>query len=102
MFEISWSEVLIVGVAALIVLGPKDLPVVMRTVGRYAGWAKRQIDSFRSQLDTAVRDADLDLVRKEMEAIQNATNREITGARKSFEALPRRAAEVTTAKPDTL
>lgn len=76
MFEISWSEMMIVAVAALIVLDPKDLPVLMRTVGRYAGWAKRQIGSFREQLDTAVREADLDLVRKEMEEIEKAASRD--------------------------
>ncbi len=102
MFEIGWSEMLIVAVLALVVLGPKDLPVLLRTVGRYAGMAKRQVDSFRAQLDTAMRDADLERVRKEMEALQDATNREIMAARKSIEAAPPRADDVTVAKPDPL
>ncbi|HEX2841583.1 Sec-independent protein translocase protein TatB [Hyphomicrobium sp.] len=83
MFEISWSEMMIVGVAALIVLGPKDLPVLMRTIGRYAGWAKRQVGSFREQLDAAVRDADLDLVRREMEEIQKAASRDTARLQRS-------------------
>lgn len=84
MFDIGWSEMLIVAAVTLIVLGPKDLPVLMRTIGRYAGMAKRQVKSFQAQIDSAVRDADLDLVRKEMEAI-----------RKTAEAGPSVAAEPT-------
>lgn len=81
MFEIGWSEILIVAVVALVVVGPKDLPVLLRTIGRYAGMAKRQFESFRAQIDTAVREADLDLVRKEMEAIRRAADPEVAVAR---------------------
>lgn len=70
MFEIGWSELLIVAVVALVVVGPKDLPVLLRTIGRYVGDAKRLMGSLRTQFDDAVREADLDLVRKELEAVQ--------------------------------
>lgn len=85
MFEIGWSEILIVAIVALVVVGPKDLPVLLRSIGRYAGMAKRQVAAFRAELDTAMKSADLDLVHKEMEALQSATNREISSARKSAE-----------------
>jgi sec-independent protein translocase protein TatB len=77
MLDISWSEMMIVAVAALIFLGPRDIPVLMRTLGRYWGWGRSQIGAFRSQLDTAVREADLDLVRKELEALQKGTKRDV-------------------------
>lgn len=76
MFEIGWSEFLIVAVVALVVVGPKDLPVLLRTIGRYVGDAKRLAGSLRAQLDDAVREADLDLVRKELEAVKAASEME--------------------------
>lgn len=81
MFEIDWSEILILGVVALVVLGPKDLPVFLRTVGRYAGAAKRQVGALRAHLDDAVREADLDLVRRELEEVRVAADKAAAGAR---------------------
>lgn len=73
MFEIGWSELLIVAVVALVVVGPKDLPVLLRSIGRYVGDAKRLMGSLRTQFDDAVREADIDLVRKELEAVKAAS-----------------------------
>lgn len=77
MFEIGWSEIFIVSVVALVVVGPKDLPVLLRSIGRYAGQAKRYVDAFRTQLDDVVREADLDLVGKEMEEIRRGADSQI-------------------------
>lgn len=84
MFDIGWSEILIVAGVALVVVGPKDLPVLMRTIGRYAGMAKRQVDAFRAELNVVMREADLDLVRKEMEAIKQSAGHEVSAASKSL------------------
>ena len=51
MFEIGWSELLILAIVTLIFVGPKELPVFLRTLGRYAGSIKRQAAEFRSQFD---------------------------------------------------
>lgn len=80
MFEISWSELLILAVVTLIFVGPKELPVFLRTLGRYAGSIKRQAAEFRSQFDAAMREAELDTMRKEMEAMQASVNSEIMNA----------------------
>ncbi|HPG89885.1 MAG TPA: Sec-independent protein translocase protein TatB [Hyphomicrobium sp.] len=77
MFDVSWSELLILGIVTLIFVGPKELPVFMRTLGRYAGSVKRQAAEFRSQFDAAMREAELDSMRKEMEAMQASVNSEI-------------------------
>ena len=81
MFEVGWSEIIIVAVVALVVVGPKDLPLLLRTIGRYAGEAKRYLDAFRSQFDEVVRKADLDLVRKEMNDVRAAVDMEIAQGR---------------------
>ena len=81
MFEIGWSELLILAIVTLIFVGPKELPVFLRTLGRYAGSIKRQAAEFRSQFDAAMREAELDTMRKEMEALQASVNAEVMGAK---------------------
>lgn len=86
MFEVGWSEILIVAIVALIVVGPKELPALLRTIGRYTGMAKRQFESFKAQLDAAVSEADLDLVQKEMDAISKTADKEAASARNALDA----------------
>ncbi|HML42661.1 MULTISPECIES: Sec-independent protein translocase protein TatB [Hyphomicrobium] len=92
MFEIGWSEILIVALVALVVVGPKDLPVLLRTIGRYAGMAKRTVASLREQIDATVREADLDLVRKEMQALENAAARDLGPGRVPARPMERKPA----------
>ncbi len=63
MFDIGWTEILIIAVVAIIVVGPKDLPRMLRTLGRYAGQLRRTAGEFRSQFDDAIRDSELDELR---------------------------------------
>jgi sec-independent protein translocase protein TatB len=85
MFEISWSELLILGIVTLIFVGPKELPVFLRTLGRYAGSIKRQATEFRAQFDEAMREAELDSMKKEMEAMQASVNAEVMRAKSAFD-----------------
>ena len=55
MFEISWSELLILAVVTLLFVGPKDLPIFLRTIGRYAGAPRRQAAEFRQACAHACR-----------------------------------------------
>ena len=81
MFEISWSELLILAIVTLIFVGPKELPVFLRTIGRYAGMVKRQATEFRAQFDAALREAELESVTKEFESMQASVNAEVMGAK---------------------
>ena len=64
MFDIGYSELLVIAVVALIVIGPKDLPRVMRTVGHWVGRARGMARHFRSGLDTMMREAELEEMEK--------------------------------------
>ncbi len=66
MFDISWGEMVLVGVVALVVIGPKELPTVMRTVGKYVAKLRTMAGDFRAQFDEAMREAELDEVRKQV------------------------------------
>ena len=72
MFDIGWSEMLIIGVIAIVVVGPKDLPRMMRTVGQYVGKAKRMAREFQTQFDDAVRDSELGDVRQTFNDLKSA------------------------------
>jgi sec-independent protein translocase protein TatB len=63
MFDIGWTEILIIAVVAIIVVGPKDLPRMLRSLGRYAGQLRRTAGEFRSQFDDAIRESELDELR---------------------------------------
>lgn len=67
MFDITSSKLLLLGIVALIVIGPKDLPVLLRTIGKYVGIIKRQAAEFRAQFDEAVRESELDQLKKDVE-----------------------------------
>jgi sec-independent protein translocase protein TatB len=83
MFDISWSELLILAIVTLVFVGPKELPVFLRTLGRYAGIVRRQANEFKAQFDAAMREAELDSMRKEVEQMQNSVNAEVMKAKTS-------------------
>jgi len=68
MFDFSWSEILLVAVVALVVIGPKDLPRVLRNVGIWVGRARAIAREFQGQIDQMVRESELDDVRTTMAA----------------------------------
>jgi sec-independent protein translocase protein TatB len=69
MFDITSSKLLILAIVALIVVGPKDLPILLRTVGRYLGVVRRHAAEFRAQFDEALREAELQDLKKEFEGV---------------------------------
>src|ERR1700760_2749830 len=68
MFGIEPSEYLLVAIVALVVIGPKDLPRVMRTVGQWVGRARGMARHFRSGIDTMMREAELEELEKKWKA----------------------------------
>ena len=67
MFDLTSSKLLILAVVALIVVGPKDLPALLRTVGRYMGMIRRQANEFRTQFEEAMRETEIADLKKEVE-----------------------------------
>jgi sec-independent protein translocase protein TatB len=67
MFDIGWSELLVIGAVALIVIKPKDLPKVLRTVGYWVRHARSVAAEFQSSLEQMAREAELTDVKKEIE-----------------------------------
>jgi sec-independent protein translocase protein TatB len=65
-------EFIIVGAVALIVVGPKDLPILMRKVGQFIGRMRAMAAEFRASFDELARQSELDELRKEVEALRNA------------------------------
>jgi sec-independent protein translocase protein TatB len=72
MFNLGWSELLLLAAVALLVIGPKDLPVAMRTVGRYVGKARAMSRHVRSGFDEMVRQAELEEMEKEWKKSNDA------------------------------
>jgi sec-independent protein translocase protein TatB len=71
MFDIAWSELLVIIVVALVVVGPKDLPRLMRTAGQWAGRARAMADQFRRSFDDIARQSELDELRTEVNRLQS-------------------------------
>ncbi len=69
MFDIGWTELLVIAVVASVVIGPKDRPRAMRTVGQFVGKMKRMARDFQGQFNEALREAELDDVKKSVQEI---------------------------------
>ncbi len=75
MFDIAWTELLLVAVVAILVVGPKELPGMLRTIGRAIGSVRRMAGEFQSTLNDAVKEAEkqagIDEMRKQADEMQN-------------------------------
>jgi sec-independent protein translocase protein TatB len=69
MFDIAWSELMLIGAVALVVIGPKDLPKAMRTVGQTIGKIRRMAAEFQGQFNDAMREAELHDLKKQVEDV---------------------------------
>lgn len=69
MFDIGWSEMLIIAVVLVVVVGPKDLPKVLRMAGRWAAKARQMASEFQNSLQDMAREAELDDVQREIKKI---------------------------------
>ncbi|HEV8677853.1 MAG TPA: Sec-independent protein translocase protein TatB [Stellaceae bacterium] len=66
LFDIGWAEMLLIGVVALVVIGPKDLPRAMRTAGLWMRKARTLSREFHSSIDQMIREAELEEVQREL------------------------------------
>lgn len=67
MFDIGWSELVLIGVVALIAIGPKELPGALRTLGQWTGKLRRMASEFQSQFHEAMREAEMDDLKKKVD-----------------------------------
>lgn len=65
MFDVAWGEMLIVGAVALVVVGPKDLPRVMREAGRWMNRARMMAGQFRNGFDQMIQESELEELRRQ-------------------------------------
>lgn len=72
MFDIGWSELLVIGIVALIAIGPKELPGVLRTVGQFMGKVRRMASEFQDQFRDAMREAEMADVKKQVDEMTSA------------------------------
>ena len=76
MFDIGWSEILVIAIVAIVVVGPKELPRMLRAFGKTMGQVRRTANDFRRQFDEALREAEreagLEDTRKELQAISRS------------------------------
>ena len=69
MFEIGWTELVLIAVVAIVVIGPKDLPRAMRVVGQWSARMKRMARDFQGQFNEALKEAELDGIQKDLQGL---------------------------------
>ena len=74
MFDIGWSELVVIGVVALIAIGPKELPGVLRMVGQWMGKARRMAAEFQGQFQEAMREAEVADLKKQFDDVSQAAS----------------------------
>ena len=72
MFDIGWSELVVIAVVALIAIGPKELPGVLRMVGQWMGKARKMASEFQGQFNEAMREAEMADLKKSFDEVKEA------------------------------
>jgi sec-independent protein translocase protein TatB len=72
MFDIGWGELLVIGIVALVFIGPKELPALLRTLGQGMAKVRRMAGEFQGQFQEAMREAELADLKKEAEKLTEA------------------------------
>jgi sec-independent protein translocase protein TatB len=72
MFDIGWGEMMVIGVVALIAIGPKELPGVLRMVGQWVAKARRMATDFQGQFNEAMREAEMADLKKSFDDVADA------------------------------
>jgi sec-independent protein translocase protein TatB len=74
MFDIGWGEFIVIGVVALIAIGPKELPGVLRAVGQWVGKIRRMASEFQGQFQEAMREAEMADLQKQVPDLSSVTD----------------------------
>jgi sec-independent protein translocase protein TatB len=74
MFDIGWSELALIAVVALVAIGPKELPGVLRTAGQWVGKVRRMASEFQGQFQEAMREAEMTDLKKSFDEVREAAS----------------------------
>src|SRR5215471_11728993 len=74
MFDLGWGKIIIIAVIALVVIGPKELPGVLRTVGQWMGKVRRMASEFQSQFQEAMREAEMADIKKQVDEMSSTAS----------------------------
>lgn len=74
MFDIGWGELVLIGIVALIAIGPKELPGVLRATGQWVGKIRRMAAEFQGQFQEALREAEMSDLKKEVDQLSDAAH----------------------------
>jgi sec-independent protein translocase protein TatB len=85
MFDITSSKLLLLGIVALLVIGPKDFPALLRAIGKYVGIIRGHAKEFRAQFDEAMRESELADLKKDVEKIAQETEASLSDVGQSVE-----------------
>jgi sec-independent protein translocase protein TatB len=96
MFDIGWSEMLVIAAVTIVVVGPKELPRMLRTFGRTMGTVRRTANDFKRQFDEALREAEREAGLEDAKKQLKSAAEPFTDAKKDFDATVRSASRPTT------
>jgi sec-independent protein translocase protein TatB len=86
MFDLTSSKLLLLGIVALLVIGPKDFPALLRTIGKYVGIIRGHAKEFRAQFDEAMRESELADLKKDVENIARETEASLQATGQTVES----------------
>jgi len=103
MFDIGWTELLVLAVIAILIVGPKDLPRMLYSLGQNLGKLRRTADDFRRQFNESMREAGMDDVRNDMKKMSdlNPANQVKNEIEKTFRDDPERPSSTEKSSDDT-
>ena len=106
MFDIGWSELLVIAVVALVAIGPKELPTVLRTIGQWMAKLRRMASEFQNQFHEAMREAEMADLKKEVDNLTStaqgyANFDPVSEVRKEFESTQQQIQSAFDKPPET-
>jgi sec-independent protein translocase protein TatB len=104
MFDIGWGELLVIGIVALVVIGPKELPGALRTLGQFTAKLRRMASEFQGQFHEAMREAEMADLKKQVDEMTSqaqsyASFDPVSDIRKEFETTQQQIEGAFTDKP---
>jgi sec-independent protein translocase protein TatB len=100
MFDIGWGELVVIGIVALIAIGPKELPSVLRSLGHWVGKIRRMASEFQGQFQEAMREAEIADLKKQFDDASNAAANMTAGIENPLETAQKELQNAIEHKPD--